>query len=142
MSRYSLNFIAGSTLYPLIELLWRGRTHSSMALAGGLCFVLIDMVCCQKMQKKSLAAKCAAGSLLITTVEFLIGIWVNVLLKLNVWDYSALPFNILGQVCLPFSMIWFVLTIPACIICNTCGQITERITRISAKQTSPDTVSL
>lgn len=142
MVRYSLDFIAGSTLYPLIELMWRGRTHSSMALAGGLCFLLIDMVCCRKMQKKSLAAKCTAGSLLITTVEFVIGIWVNLILKLNVWDYSALPLNILGQVCLPFSLIWFVLTIPACMLCKICGHAAETVTGKSEKRDYPNTVSV
>jgi uncharacterized membrane protein len=29
------------------------------------------------------------------------------------WDYSTLPFNILGQICLPFSLIWIVLSFPA-----------------------------
>ena len=141
MIRYCLNFIVGSALYPLIEILWRGHTHSSMALAGGLCFVLIDFVCCRKMAKKSLAARCAAGSLLITSVEFLIGIWVNILLKLNVWDYSALPFNVLGQICLPFSAIWFVLTAPACMICHTCGYIADKIEIYSNPYALQDTVS-
>ena len=142
MVRYCLNFLVGSTLYPLVELLWRGRTHSSMALAGGLCFVLIDIVCCQRLHKKSLAVKCTAGSLLITSVEFLIGIWVNTLMKLNVWDYSALPLNILGQICLPFSVIWFVLTIPACVICYTCGHIAERLTERSNTDQSQDVVTV
>lgn len=122
-----LVFIAGSALYPLLEILWRGHTHSSMALAGGLSLTLINIICCGKMRKKSLAARCAAGSLIITGIEFTVGVWVNLLLHLNVWDYSALPMNILGQVCLPFSVIWFVLTIPACFVCNLCGKLAEKI---------------
>ncbi|MBO5253279.1 MAG: hypothetical protein J6C51_04975 [Clostridia bacterium] len=141
MVRSCLNFILGSTLYPVVEILWRGRTHSSMALAGGLCFVLIDIVCCRKMQKKSLAVKCAAGSLLITFVEFVIGVCVNLILKLNVWDYSALPLNILGQICLPFSAIWFVLTVPACALCSLCGRLAERIKAKPQAQSVHDSVS-
>lgn len=128
MLHNSLVFIAGSVLYPLIEILWRGHTHSSMALAGGLSLMLINIVCCKKMQKKSLAAKCAAGSLIITGIEFIVGVWVNMILHLSVWDYSALPLNILGQVCLPFSVIWFLLTIPATAVCRLCGKLAAKIT--------------
>ncbi len=141
MIRSCLNFILGSTLYPIVEILWRGRTHSSMALAGGLCFVLIDAVCCRKMQKKSLAAKCAAGSLLITFVEFVIGVCVNLILKLNVWDYSALPLNVLGQICLPFSAIWFVLTVPACALCRVCGKLADLIQANLRTQNTFDPIS-
>lgn len=127
MRKNSLIFLVGSCLYPMLETLWRGYTHSSMALAGGVCMVLINRICCEKMQKKSLAARCAAGSLIITCVEFLFGIAVNRILNLHVWDYSALPLNILGQVCLPFSLVWFVLTIPACALCRLCGKITSKL---------------
>ena len=127
MLHNSLVFIIGSCLYPLIEILWRGHTHSSMALAGGLSLMLINIICCGKMQKKSLAAKCAAGSFIITCVEFSVGVWVNLCLHLNVWDYSALPMNLLGQVCLPFSLVWCVLTLPALFVCHLCRQLTERI---------------
>ena len=64
----ALLFLTGSCLYPALEMAWRGRTHSSMALAGGVCMVLINRICCERMEKKSLAAKCAAGSLIITGV--------------------------------------------------------------------------
>ena len=121
MLHNSLVFVTGSILYPIIEILWRGHTHSSMALAGGLSLTLINIICCGKMQKRSLAAKCAAGSLIITCVEFSVGVWVNLLLHLNVWDYSSLPLDLLGQVCLPFSLIWCVLTLPAIGICRLCG---------------------
>jgi uncharacterized membrane protein len=53
---------------------------------------------------------CAAG---ITAIEFVAGIILNIILQLNVWDYSNMPFNILGQVCLPFSFLWFLLSFAA-----------------------------
>ena len=48
----SLLFLAGSGLYPLLEVLWRGYSHASMALAGGVCLLLINAVCCEKMKKE------------------------------------------------------------------------------------------
>ena len=41
------------------------------------------------------------------------GVIVNIWLKLGVWDYSGLPLNILGQVCLPFYFAWVGLSVVA-----------------------------
>lgn len=46
-------------------------------------------------------------------MEFTSGVFINIVLGLGVWDYSALPFNVLGQVCLPFSALWLLLSVPA-----------------------------
>ena len=48
---------------------------------------------------------------MITLYEFIAGTILNIVLGLNVWDYSNLPLNILGQICLPFSIIWYFLSI-------------------------------
>ena len=50
---------------------------------------------------------------MITAVELLTGIFFNLILNWKMWDYSLLPFNILGQICLPFSLIWIILSFPA-----------------------------
>lgn len=55
-------------------------------------------------------AKGIAGMIIITVLEFILGIIFNVILKENVWDYSNMPLNVMGQICLPFSAIWFVLS--------------------------------
>ena len=36
--------------------------------------------------------------------------------KQDGWDYSDMPFNILGQVCLPFSALWVLLSALAIIL--------------------------
>jgi len=46
------------------------------------------------------------GSVIVTVLEFITGLIVNVWLCWDVWDYSDLPFNIMGQICLPFSILW------------------------------------
>lgn len=110
--------MTGSCAYPTLEMIWRGRTHYSMAIAGGMCMVLIEKICCEQLAGKSIPVRCLAGSGIITGVELCIGLLVNDLFKLNVWDYSDLPMNLFGQVCLPYSLLWFGLTLPAMALCK------------------------
>lgn len=50
--------------------------------------------------------QCVIGAAVITLVEFVAGLIVNVWLGWDVWDYSGAPFNIMGQICLPYSALW------------------------------------
>lgn len=122
MSKEGAIFLTGSCAYPTLEMAWRGHTHYSMALAGGVCLWLIDRVCCGSMDGKSLFSRCLAGAGLITGVELAAGILVNRVLHMGVWDYSNMPMNILGQVCLPYSALWFALTLPAMALCQLCRE--------------------
>lgn len=108
--KYAVLFIIGGAAYCGVEMLWRGYTHWTMFLVGGICFVFCgsineffdwDMLIWKQM------LICTAG---ITVIEFLSGVIINIVFKLNVWDYSNLPFNILGQVCLLFAVLWFGLS--------------------------------
>ena len=105
-----LTFFLGGTLYVLLELLWRGRSHVSMFCAGGLALLLLHGLFLRFALP--LFAQCLLGGLVITAIEFVAGAIVNVRLKLNVWDYSKMPLNLYGQVCLPFSLLWCLLTLP------------------------------
>lgn len=60
-----------------------------------------------QMKKAHLLKKCLFGAVIITAVEFIFGIIFNILLDMNVWNYENVPFNILGQICLPYSILWF-----------------------------------
>lgn len=100
-------FLLGAAGYPLLELLWRRRTHVSMALAGGICFSLLYRI---HARKAPLFSRCLMGALAITSVEFITGLIVNRLLRLGVWDYSRAKAHLLGQVCLYYSCLWFVLS--------------------------------
>lgn len=109
LRRYFFIFIVGAVGYCGLEVLWRGFTHPSMAVVGGLCLILIQRIN-RRFREKPLylrAALCAVG---ISVVEFLAGILLNVVLNLNVWDYSAQPFDLLGQVCPLYSVLWFFLS--------------------------------
>lgn len=104
-------YLIGSFGYSLIEILWRGFTHWTMALTGGLCFLLIYRIDGRHAAER-LPAKCLRGACCITAVEFLVGCLVNLKLKWKIWDYSDLFGNLLGQVCPLYSVLWFFLCIP------------------------------
>ncbi len=102
-------FGIGAVGYGLIEVLWRGNTHPSMLLAGGISFLGLSEIS-KKLKNSSLFIKALAGCGFITTVEFVFGIIFNVILKRKVWDYSKMPLNIGGQVCALYSFFWLVLS--------------------------------
>ena len=122
--RYIIFFIIGGVGYALIELLWRGRTHWSMMLAGGICFVLFALIT-RWMKGLPLLAKAVTAATAVTLVELVFGIIFNIVLGLGVWDYSNVPFNFLGQICLLFSVLWGFL---ALIFLPIAEMIDKRIT--------------
>ncbi len=104
-------FLIGATGYSVLEVAWRGFTHWTMAVTGGICFTAIYYLN-EKYSQKPLWKRCAMGASVITGIEFLVGCIVNLAFHWNVWNYSAMHFNILGQVCLLYSVLWFLLSIP------------------------------
>lgn len=109
-------FFSGFFGYPLIEISWRGYSHPSMAFAGGICFLGIYYFS-TSMPNLSTAKIAFFLSVFITVVEFVFGVIFNILLKMNVWDYSNSAFNLMGQICVSYSVLWFflcLLLIPLC----------------------------
>lgn len=123
--REVLIFTAGGLSYGAVELLWRQRTHWSMVLTGGACVLSLYKLY-TRFPHLSLPEKCVLGSLVITGIEFAVGCVVNLTLGLKVWDYSKMPFNILGQVCLLYSVFWGVLCIPLSFVCNLISNKTTK----------------
>ena len=113
-----LIFILGGIGYVIIELLWRGHSHWTMAICGGLCFLFIYLFE-QKRADAFLWKKCLFGCLIITAVEFITGCTVNLFFKMNVWDYSNMPFNLLGQICIEYSFLWLLLSAPVFLAAKT-----------------------
>lgn len=113
-----LLFLTGGSIYYAIEFVWKnfvstGRTHWSMFLLGGLCFLLIGGLNNYIPWEMSIIKQGCIGSIIVTVLEFIFGILLNIILKLGIWDYSHMPFNILGQICLPFTIAWFFLSLIA-----------------------------
>lgn len=110
-------FLTGCFIYSLMEISARGFTHWTMTLTGGIILtILYEMF--TGLRNVPFWQKCIIGSLIITSVEFTVGVIVNIILGWNVWNYSDMPFNILGQICLPFTVLWFFLCIPAGFVCG------------------------
>lgn len=105
--------VIGGVIYMGIELAYRQRTHWTMGLVGGLCFVAIGLINELFTFRMYMEVQAAIGAILVTFIELVSGIFLNLILGLGIWDYSNVPFNILGQICLPFTIIWFFLSIVA-----------------------------
>ncbi len=103
--------LTGAVGYGSIELLWRGHTHWSMMLAGGICFLSFASIG-DKMRNSHPLYRCIAGSFTVTVIELAFGLVFNVILKKGVWDYSRIPLNFMGQICLLYSVLWALLCIP------------------------------
>lgn len=113
-SEYPIVFIIGSG-YGIMELLFRGHTHWTMFIMGGICFCLLYII--SNYSKLTLPEKWLIGAVTITAVEFFVGGLLNLTLGWRVWTYAHYPMNIFGQVCLIFSVLWLVICIPVCPIC-------------------------
>lgn len=108
--RYSVLWYLGGMAYTGMELLWRGWSHSSMFAAGGTCFLLIGHL--GELEKPlPLAWRSLAGAGIVTTVELAAGLLVN--RNYQVWNYSAMPGNFLGQICPPFTLLWVPVSLGA-----------------------------
>lgn len=114
--KYTFLFLTGGFAYGAVENLTRGYSHISMLIAGGICFVLIGLLNEVYSWNMSLLSQMVISAGIITTVEFTVGIIVNVWLKLGVWDYSSKPYNLMGQICLLYSNIWFLLSLFAILL--------------------------
>lgn len=109
-------YLTGAGGYGLLELCTRGYTHWSMLLTGGTCLLLFYRFH-KKYRTAPIVVKCLAATGIITALEFLVGCIVNVGFQWQVWDYSNRPFNVLGQICLLFSVLWFLLGVPMSFLC-------------------------
>ena len=103
-------FYVGGAAYLTLELLYRGRSHGSMFLAGGTCFLLIGRLN-HVSPRLSLPARAVAGALIVTMVEFAAGLLVN--REYAVWDYRDQPGNVMGQICPLFTALWVPLSLLA-----------------------------
>ena len=111
--KYFTLFIIGGISYYFIEIIYRGYSHFSMIIVGGICFVLIGAINEFSNKEVPLLLQMILAVLIVDTIELISGIIINKVLLLNVWDYSNLRFNLLGQISLRSSIAWFFLSLLA-----------------------------
>lgn len=111
--KYLVLFLIGGITYYFIEIAYRGYSHFSMIIVGGICFILIGSINEFSNKEIPLLIQMLISVILINIVELISGIIINKILLLNVWDYSQLRFNFLGQISLNSSIAWFFLSLIA-----------------------------
>ena len=108
--------LTGAAVYGTLEMLWRGWTHWSMLLAGAVCGGMMYWVA--NFSRLPLWQEWILCAALITTVEFFSGVVLNLWLGWNIWDYSGMRINLLGQICPAFCLVWLGISIPGVWLCR------------------------
>lgn len=93
--KYLVLFVAFSSLYVEIEVLFKNRTDRSMIILGGSCGILIGLINHFMSLNMSLVLQGIIGGLFIVTpLEYLFGLVFNS--DYHIWDYRDIPFNLNG----------------------------------------------
>ena len=108
MKHNLLIFVIFGLAYGLIEILWRGYTSFSMIIVGGICGLIVGLI--NEKFNYSVLSQMVIGMVIVTVIEFVSGYVLNIKLGLEIWDYSNMKYNFMGQICPQFSMAWFFLS--------------------------------
>lgn len=105
LERASL-FLLGGGAYAALELAWRGTTHWTMFLTGGVCLCLLQALADRPLPLGLAAAVGAAG---VSGLELAVGAVCRRVLHTAVWDYADEWGNLAGLVCPKYTAYWFLL---------------------------------
>ncbi|CUX50402.1 putative ABC transporter permease [Clostridium sp. C105KSO13] len=106
LSEYLFLWTLGGTIYYAFEMAFRGFSHWSMFVLGGVCMVFFAQQGLWVKWKDPLWLQVVRCAVFVTSAEFITGIIVNKWLKWNVWDYSDQIFHLFGQICVPFIILF------------------------------------
>ena len=100
---YGIMFLLGCFIYSLLEIAARGYTHWTMTLLGGIVGMLLYRLH-GTAPRHTLLLQALSGAFIITALEMVVGVLDNLVLQWHVWSYREMPWNVYGQICLPFSV--------------------------------------
>ena len=106
-AKYPILFCAGGLGYMGLELVWRGRTHGAKFGSCVTCFLLLG-----QLKNQPPWVRAVAGAGMITAVELGVGLLLN--RQYAIWDYRNVPLNFMGQICLPYSLLWMPVGLGGC----------------------------
>lgn len=116
--KLAIEFLASGTLYILVETVFRlirrhKMTNPLVILLGGGAFLIGIGICRIPVPRRWMnALKPLLGGLLITVWELLFGLFFNVCLGLDIWNYMGCGYELFGgQICLKFSLTWIGVTL-------------------------------
>ena len=116
--KYIFLFLTGGFAYFYIEILFRGFSHFSMIICGGIAFILCGALDQATHFRLSIISQMIISTIIITSLELITGYIVNIRLNWNVWDYSRMPYNFHGQICAAYSFLWMLLSLLCIVIDN------------------------
>lgn len=114
--KYLFLFWFGGSFYITLEVLWRGYSHWTMGVLAGLVFISIGLLNEIWSWDTSIIIQILAGTIIATTGEFITGCIVNLWLGWDIWDYSDMWGNILGQICPAFIALWIPISLLSIVI--------------------------
>ena len=124
--KHTILFYIGGMAYMFLEFTWRGRSHGTMFILGGLCFLVLGQLA-RWLPVKNAAVKGITGAAAVTALELAAGLAVN--RDYAIWVYRQVPFQFQGQICLPYSLLW----IPVCLGAMAIYPLAEGLFQISQK---------
>lgn len=104
------------TFYFFLEVVWKtahGRPDTiswTMLALAILLAIPLERFGAELPWEMSLLAQTVICATAITVVEFVAGVILNTWLMLDIWDYSAMPGNVMGQICPQFYLVWIALS--------------------------------
>ena len=93
ISEYLFLWGIGGWIYYTLEILFRGFSHWSMFVLGGICMMFFSYQGQQVHWQDDFLLQVFRCSIFVTAAEFITGIIVNKWFALHVWDYSCMPFQ-------------------------------------------------
>lgn len=112
-------FIIGYCFYIAIEVTYKGYSHVMMGICGGSAIILIDKINDYILCDIDTLIQGCIGSLVITIFELVIGeIALHTNLIPVMWNYSNVPLDLDGIICLPFNIIWIGLSIVGILVAD------------------------
>lgn len=109
ISEYLFLGCVGGWIYYSLEVIFRGFSHWTMFVLGGICMMFFTYQGRAVQWRDNFFRQVIRCSIFVTAMEFTTGIIVNKWLALHVWDYSQMPFQLFGQICLPFMILFSAL---------------------------------
>ncbi len=103
---YIFLWILGGTIYYSLEMIFRGFSHWSMFLLGGICMQFFWLQGNSLKWEDPMWLQVIRCTIFVVACEFITGILVNKWMGWNVWDYSDQPYHVFGQICLPFATLF------------------------------------
>ena len=119
-------FMTGGLIYYFLEIAVRHYSHYSMILCGGMATLLCGGLN-QTFKRMSVLLQMVISAVIVSELEFIKGYIFNIGLNCGIWDYSDVSLNLMGQICIPYSLLWMLIA-PAMIYvddnirCNLFGE--------------------